>query len=447
MAKVQAGNYTVSLTASGPGGSDTETKPDHIAATTDNQTWTFALYFAGDNNLHPYLEPAVDQVERVANKPNLNILILWDSWQDGDTRLYHVEHDMAPGIASPIISVGWNPGEVNTGITQTLVSFVDWARTHYPADHYFLSIADHGRGTTGIAWDDTSDEDYLSAYSELRSALDSITNGGSAKIDVLFLDACLMGMIEDAYEIKDNVEYLVASENMGWSTFTYDAYVSSVTGDTTPRQLAQKVADAYITALQGYPATVSALDLSAIESLGNETDELAQALVTYMDSTNITQTTYIRNDVQTFDSRDYLTLNSTDEYVDLYHFAELVDAGISNATVQSRAQDVMNAVANCIVTEHHQSGWDPWSGNYWYLDNAHGIAIYFPPRSDSWDYDNYVTGDNWAFCSATAWDDFLASYFSLLIIPDPPGDPVDPGMPPMQPVPPRIFLPLVIRGG
>jgi PKD repeat protein len=437
-----AGSYTASLTASGPGGSDTETKPEYLTVTTGNKIWTFILYFAEDNNLHPDLERAINRTERMANNPNLDILILWDSWQDGDTRLYHVTYDTASGINSPVIPVGWNPGEVNTGITQTLVSFVNWAQANYPADHYFLSIANHGRGTTGIAWDDTSDEDYLSAFSELGSALDSITSGGSDKIDVLFLDACLMGMIEDAYEVKESVEYLVASENLGWSVFAYDAYASSVAADTTPRQLAQNVADAYVAAMQEIPATISALDLSVIESLGNETDELAQALVTYMDSTNITQTIDIRNDVQTFDSRDYQTLNSTDEYVDLYHFAELVDARISDATVQSRAQDVMNAVANCIVAEHHRSGQDPWSRNYWHLDNAHGIAVYFPPRSAGWDYDNYVTGDNWAFCSATAWDDFLVSYFSLITTE--PGTPVDPGMPPMLPIG-RVFLPLVIR--
>jgi len=440
-----SGTYTVSSTVSGPSGSDTENKPNYIIATTGNETWTFILYFAGDNNLHLQLERAIDEIERVANKSNPNILVLSDGWQSGDTRLYHVKYDTTPGVSSPVISVPWNPHELNTGNTQTLVNFVSWAQMNYPAKHYFLSIANHGRGTTGIAWDNTSGGDNLSAYSELEAALDSITDSGSKKIDVLYLDACLMGMIEDAYEVRDDVEYLVASENLGWSVFAYDAYASSVTDSTTPRQLAQNIADLYMAALRGFPATVSALDLSAIESLGNATDTLAQALETYMDSTTISQTINIRSKVQTFDSRDYTILDNTDEYIDLYHFAELVNADISDITVQSAAQSVMNTITNCVVAEHHQSGRDPWSGNDWHLDDAHGIAIYFPPGSGGWDYANYVTGGSWAFANATTWADFLVNYFALAHIP--PDPPIDPGVPPIQPVTERVFLPLVIRGG
>ena len=315
------------------------------------------------------------------------------------------------------------------------------AQRHY-AIH--ISIADHGRGTTGIAWDDTSGKDNLSAYAELESALDAITGAGG-EIDVLYFDACLMAMIEDAYEVRDDVDYIVASENLGWSVFAYDTYVSSVTDNTTPRQLAQNVADAYIAALQGYyPGTVSALDMSAIENAGNAADALAQALETYLDGTNVSQMITIRNNVQTFDSQDYYVLDSTDEYIDLYHFAELVKVSISDGMVQNSAGSVMDKIDDCVVAEHHRSGWDPWSGNYWDLDDAHGIAVYFPPQSGGWDYMNYVTGGSWAFCTTTAWDDFLVDYFALSGLP--PETPTDPGMPPMPPVHKRIFLPLVLRG-
>jgi hypothetical protein len=53
--------------------------------------------------------------------------------------------------------------------------------------------------------------------------------------------------------------------------------------------------------------------------------------------------------VQTFDSRDYLVLDSSDEYIDLYHFAELVASNVSSPTVQSAAQNVMSAIANCVI--------------------------------------------------------------------------------------------------
>jgi PKD repeat protein len=435
------GTYSVTLTVTGPGGSDTETIVDYVTVLPPT-TWTFILYFAGDNDLHSQLERAIDKMERVADRSNVNILVLWDGNQSVDTRLYHVQYDIASGIASPVIPVGWNPGELNTGVTQTLVSFVNWARSNYPADHYFLSIADHGRGTTGIAWDNTSGGDYLSAYSELGSALDAITGGGSDRIDVLFLDACLMAMIEDAYEVKDDVDYFVASENLGWSVFAYHAYISGVDDDTSPEELAIDVADTYFAALHGYPRTISVLDMSAIEDVGNAADTLAQELDTYLASSNIAEMIAIRSSVQTFDSRNYLVLDSTDEYIDLYHFAELVKANISDTGVQNAAQDVTDAIMSCVIAEHHQSGKDPWTDNYWDLDNAHGIAVYFPPASGGWDYNDYVISGTWAFCDATAWDEFLAAYFSISHVP--PELPTNPGVPPMQAAE-RVFLPLVVR--
>ena len=41
--------------------------------------------------------------------------------------------------------------------------------------------------------------------------LNTATLTGTHKIDVLSLDACLMGMLEDACEVKDSVDYLIES--------------------------------------------------------------------------------------------------------------------------------------------------------------------------------------------------------------------------------------------
>ena len=60
----------------------------------------------------------------------------------------------------------------------------------------------------------------------------------------------------------------------------------------------------------------------------------------------------IRDNAQTLDSRDYLLLDSTDEYVDLYHLAELVKVGISDTTVQSMTQEVMDAVVAVSTLKH-----------------------------------------------------------------------------------------------
>ncbi len=443
------GVYTVMLTVNSPGGSDSETKVNYITVAPPPITttaWTFMLYLAGDNNLGGTLQETVDDLERVANNPNVNIVVLYDSWLNNDTRLYHLTYNTVSGINALPIPVGWNPGELNMGDPQTLIAFVDWARASYPAQHYLLAMADHGRGTSGIAWDSTSGpEENIRAYGQLGGALNTVTLTGTHKLDVLYLDACLMGMLEDAYEVKGSVDYLVASENLGWSVFTYDQYVSGVGSTTTPRQLAQHIADTYFSALYGYPGTVAALDLSVIANVGTATDNLAQVLRSYLSPATSAQLIALRGSTQVFDSRNYNVIDPLDdEYIDLYHFADLISTNITSPTVQSAAQAVKTAITDAVVAEHHQSGTDVWSQNYWNLAGAHGLSIYFPPRSGGWDYINYVSGGNWQFTGQTAWDQFLLKYFQVSGLPWETAS--NPGVPLMQGLKwQQVFLPVIKR--
>jgi len=421
------------------------------------------LYLAGDNNLYPYLNRAVAQLEAQPANPNVNILVLFDGDRTNDSWRFLVQSG-----GNYTINVNrWYMGELNMGDPQTLSSFITWARENYPARHYYLAIANHGRGTTGVAWDDTNRKDYLST-SELRSALQTATNSGQWKIDVLHHDACLMALLENAYQVKDYADYLVASQNLGWSVFAYDAYAqvqgagsqemnapyefaalaARVTASTTPRQLAIDIADAYFNhpAIRSYPRTISALDLSKATEVQQAVDAFAIALRNNLGNIK----TYIQNSrsaTQKFDSRDYFKITDDDEYLDLYHFAQRVKQYVSNSDVQNAAQGVMNALnAGFVVVEHRQSGM--WGGEeelYWDLNNAHGVSIFFPPRSGSSDYNKYISNQLFRFTTEGLWDEFLLDYFGAMGLP--PETPTEPGLPPML-VPEyeyRIYLPFVLR--
>lgn len=420
-------------------------------------TWTMLLYLDGDNNLAFWLNRAIANLEAQPDNPDLDVVVLLDDDSNNDSWRFLVQ----PGGNYSIGINKWHMGELNMGDPQTLVDFVTWAHEQYPAQHYYLSIADHGRGTSGIAWDDNDSHDYLST-SELRTALSTITNSGQWKIDVLHYDACLMGLFEHAYQVKDYADYLVFSENIGWSIFAYDQYArveamstqenptlykfsaiaAQITASTTPQQLVVNIADAYFNSLEGYPRTISALDLSQAETVQQTIDSLATALNGDLDNIK----NYIQNArsaTQKFDSRDYFRITNDDEYVDLYHLAERLKQYVPNSTVQTAAQGVMDAItAGFVVAEHHQSG--TVDSSYWDLDNAHGVAVYFPPRSGSDDYNQYVGHQLFQFTIDSQWDSFLADYFGVMGLP--PDDMGDPGLPPMLQPQHKIYLPLVIRG-
>ena len=376
------------------------------------------VYLDGDNNLEEAYIYNFNLMETAADNVDVNIIVQFDripgvDSSNGDwttTRRYKVKYDTDIfDFASYTLDMDyWELGELNMADPSTLSDFVLWTKTNYPTDHYFLAIVNHGGGwqptaggqrvPTGILWDDTN-ADYMST-ADLGSALSLATSGGTEKLDVLFLDACLMQMIEVGYEVKDYSQYLVASEHIGWAPGPYHAYISSITSTTTAPQLATAIVNEYHNELTGtmYAHTMSATDLSQY-GLASVADDFALALIGGL-STYQTEMESSRAACQEF---------YVDSYIDLYHFAYLIDQNIADATIQTAAQAVMTAVNNAVIAEAHENG---SSSEYYPLDDAHGISIYFPASAGDSAYIDY-NSINLAFVADKNWDEFLAAFLGV----------------------------------
>jgi clostripain len=427
--------------------------------TATSASWTFLLYMDGeDPDLYPYFERALDILEFqvLPTRPNLTVLVLLDGPQDGDTRRMVVQ---PRGNYTDNVNY-WELGEQNVGDPQTLQDFIAWGQSTYPADHSYLAVAGHGNGNLGIAWDDTNNNDYLTT-TELGTAIAAGTSNGQRPIDVLHYDACLMGLLENAYQVKDYADYLIFSQNLGWSVFGYADYANGTSAQradpqiaaiaattnttTTPRQLAQNIAEIYHNSVNrdGYPHTISALDLSQIDTLQQEVNTLAQALNTNMSSwQSVIQNT--RDATQMFDSRADYTTGPEDDYADLYDFAHRLEQKVSTSSIQSAARSVMSAVDATVIAEYHMSGpIRQITGSSYELENAHGIAIYFPPRSGSGSYDRYITHQNFGFTSVNNWDDFLSTYFATANLAAESGEILRPAPLLGEPQHTTIYLPII----
>jgi hypothetical protein len=402
------------------------------------ESWHFMLYFAGDNNLSPFLSEALNRLEEASIPEGVTVTVLFDRAGGGGVWRYEVQPDgnYTTGINR------WYLGEKNTGVSETLADYILWAQETYPADYYYLAVSDHGRGIQGIAWDDDSDGDYLT-LPELRIALQQGTDNGLLKVDVLHLDACLMAMLEVGYEIRPYADYLVASENLAWALFGYKQYMEALAPTTTPRDLAVRVADIYHDQIGVSPHTMSVLDLRQVSALAGEVDILAGALLNALPGERVTLTRVL-SQVQRFDSRDYGRIDAQDEFVDLRHLVELLAVMSDDQAVRGAARRVLTATAlseagvvtTTVVHEQHISG---YHGAWWDLDNANGVALYFPPSVLSWDYGDYVTTQTLQLGNDTRWDELLQAYLGL------------PLLPPPEPAPPlplelrRVYLPLILR--
>ena len=114
--------------------------------------WTFMVYLDADNDLEKYGIADFNEMETVGSSSDVQIIVQMDrspnydatngDW--ADTRRFRVIKDNdTKTITSPVLQ---NLGEANMGDPNTLVSFVNWAKLNYPADHYCLVLWDHGGG-------------------------------------------------------------------------------------------------------------------------------------------------------------------------------------------------------------------------------------------------------------------------------------------------------------
>ena len=89
------------------------------------------------------------------------------------------------------------------------------------------------------------------------------------------------------------------------------------------------------------------------------------------------------------------------DFIDLYHFAQLLQAEIPDPVIQTDTTNVMNAVTAAVTQEGHGSG-NP---------NSYGISIYFPYGAGDY-LSRYETETQ--FATDTNWDEFLTTYYSTV---------------------------------
>src|SRR5262249_36744406 len=129
-----------------------------------------------------------------------------------------------------------------------LRDFIFQSIRNHPADHYMLVLSGHGRGaTSGFLHGDSPSSLLGVSLRDLRQVLDEVKSAfvadgwpcsfaGKEKLDVLGFDTCLGSMAEVAYELRDHISLMVATEsftpNRGWP---YDRLLKTIlNGDCSP---------------------------------------------------------------------------------------------------------------------------------------------------------------------------------------------------------------------
>lgn len=359
--------------------------------------WTFMVYIAADNNLDPAALDDINEMEMAGSSREVNIVALLDRWDEEyvtGSWIYYITHDEDPDvITSPIVE---DLGEVNTGDPDTLRFFVQYVTTNYKAEKYALTLWDHGSGWFGVCWDWT-DEDYLT-INETQTALT-----GLPKIDIIGFDACLMSMIEVAYEFTDLADVMVASEAFEpWDGWPYDMFLVDLVTNPgwSAEDLAREIVDDYIASYRDSPlmeqlVTMAATRLAEVPTLGELIDDLALFLIEHLPE-YYDAITYAKDSAD----RYWFGFAPSGPFVDLYHFISLLDEDEDLKTLTDPALDTWKDVV--ISTKSYGT----------IHKHALGLTIYFPRNTELYYYPEEYSTSGLNFVTETHWDELLAAYFS-----------------------------------
>ena len=420
--------------------------------------FSFFTYMAGDNNLSQYGLRDIEEMQKTGSAPNTNILIEIDQEGDFDGVIrYEISgKDPRTGKADRIVKE--RLPEKDSGDPQTLLDFLKWGKSFYEAKKYFIVIWNHGSGFRNRIANRTSltlptnkvikndginnnkekeqdltnsipirkgtlfyhhySDEYLKEFAnrviasddmtgnsldmiELKKALTKAGFTGENKIEVLGFDACLMNLIEVAYEMAGSARFLVGSEELepadGWPYETDIKSLNSYNGDT--QKLVTNFVTNYTKSYQSqksqWPVTQSAINLEYTPQLAASVNELGKTLSSILPD-KLVDISDLRESVQT-----YAVAEDYDDYIDLGDFVDLLINNIDNNEIVSAAKKTLEDLKQAVVAQGHL-GED--------VQHSYGLTIWFPETSHKYHLHKPAYTKLMMTKRYPEWNKFLSKY-------------------------------------
>lgn len=406
-------------------------------------SWTMLVYIAADNNLAPYAVSNINDMSAgLASTSGTNILVQWDKPNDNKTWRYKITPGGKIDVATLSSEMGYNPAT-------ELVDSMRWAIKNYPADHYALVLWDHGSGIAdfaqgstrsfsaclnwlnllpmpmarGILYDDS--QKTCLTNQGLTYALEQIKKMLGKNLDLVAMDACLMAMVEVAYQMRGLVDTFVGSQQTipGYG-YPYSQFIRPLSlnpAQTTPLQLAQNMVASYkafYTTNEPTPDfTLSTIDITSIDVIKQNIDQFLTAVA----SCNKIDASKTKSIITA--ARKASISFEMPEYIDLYSFyanilnqtkklspksslilgIQNVIAGLTGSKEYKEALGALNNVIQDGLTKISKVVLQKVAGPAY--AGVKGISIYYPSNGQ-------IDGSyrQTIFAQNSSWIDFIQLY-------------------------------------
>jgi len=363
--------------------------------------WIIMFYFNGDNILSSYLWQRVQQISTTGSSDEVAVTILDDgnSNSEDDTILYYLED-------ANLIEQDW-PSESDMSDGETLSNYVIKVMNDYESNNYYLGITSNkGSGWQGICWDDHGDK-IMITMPEIMDSLNTITNNGENKLDVLHIESCVCGNFEVRYQLQSCYDYFIGYADCGvLGDINYLNFLTQLKNNPTisPYNLSVSILYYYTPPddpgflLKGVLCVTEGTNL---EDVTNSIDELAFYFINHIEE--------YRNDIYTAltNTRIYGGGWGINYFVDLGHFLENIE--IEDTEFINIKNSLIEKIDNFIIAKKMLEN-----------DVSSGLNIYFP--REKIDYNNPLryedelpsSYEETLFAIDTNWDEFLKEFLGLI---------------------------------
>lgn len=420
--------------------------------------WTILTYIAAHNNLAQLGKRSLLEILNVGSTPDVVHGVLYDGALPGVHGGAAARYLMGePGLVDHQEQLG----SFDSGDPDALIATAKWLFEQRPAERYGLVLWSHGSGWEPAEIDRVAKEARPQAQPDLAEAKErSSAPGGRAlfrstlrailtpekpaeraimfddgtghsldtielarvagaiaeavgqPLELLGMDACLMGNLEVAYELRKSVRCLAASEELvPGHSWPYQDIFGALRANSgqAGRDLAKLIVDRYTKFYTANPpaagdVTKIALDLSEIVELVEGFDKLAAALLSDIDSQADTlwkaQTTTLKRE-----TRQQARMESKFDY----HLWDLgtVSKELSTTT---QSEDVLGATRSLLQVLSPGEGAVIAEGHYgdWF-DGIAGASVYMvrPPTRISPHYASLSLAQD------TSWGELLSAYHAV----------------------------------
>lgn len=361
--------------------------------------WTILFYLNGNNALSGQAIGQLRQLEYVGSTDKIDLVAqvarpkgLMDRWS-GDwsgVRRYKIEHNgkkLTPGVIIGDFLTGMLPGKTkkiespvledmgdkNMGSARTFEDFLTWGMTEYPAKRYMVVMLGPSEGLSGMMHDVVHDSKM--SVASMGKAIENAHAATGKKIDVLTIDGSATNTMEIAYELKDNVKYLIGSQGIQAGMGMPLAQIANELKSANEEQGQDAITmvrywtlmNSMGAALPGMSSTISAVDLEKMGAVKDSWNTLGQALLDAGVSGD--KLNDLLDKTQDFQGKS--TNEAYQNSRDAVHFCKLLlkDEEITDQAVKTAAQNAKAAIEDALVG-------DAATGKY--VAEANGMSVFAP---------------------------------------------------------------------